>query len=166
MQLYQHSSAAWSLTDKFSMSKIIFVGLWGFKAIPLLRNHIPSLREQMLAVDTCCWYGQESTGNSRHMRIHGFVGGPPCQRATYMCFAPYTAANLKVDRLNSFLFKLICSEGLLIHLVECQPFQAFVYELDPHYILPTRHSLRQTKYACSIAALHILHRLGLTAKVM
>lgn len=39
------------------------------------------------------------------------------------------------------LIQLVCKEGLPLSLVESSAFKAFVHELDPRYLLPTRQAL-------------------------
>ena len=55
--------------------------------------------------------------------------------------APYDAANAKVERLHTLLAQLICKEALPFKLVDSPAFHAFVRELDPRYVLPTRQTL-------------------------
>jgi len=49
-----------------------------------------------------------------------------------------------VTRLNRLLVALICQEGLPFNLAESPHFKAFVHELDPRYVLPSRRSLSDT----------------------
>ena len=49
-----------------------------------------------------------------------------------------------MTRLNRLLVALICQEGLPFNLAESPHFKAFVHELDPRYVLPSRRSLSDT----------------------
>ena len=68
----------------------------------------------------------------------------PTLAATYSRHTPYTADNAKVSRLHQLLVALICKEGLPFNIVESESFKAFVHELDPRYVLPTRQALSAT----------------------
>jgi len=68
----------------------------------------------------------------------------PTLAATFTRTTPYGADNDKVTRLNRLLVALICKEGLPFNLVESPHFKAFVNELDPRYVLPTRRCLSDT----------------------
>jgi len=48
---------------------------------------------------------------------------------------------VRVDRMNCPLVELVCQEGSPLRWVETEAFRAFVRELDPRYVLPTRQSL-------------------------
>ena len=61
----------------------------------------------------------------------------------YQRSAHYEASNAKVQRLHTLLVELICKEALPFRLVDSPAFHAFVNELDPRYVLPTRKQLSE-----------------------
>ena len=65
----------------------------------------------------------------------------PTLANVYTRNTPYEPKNPKVERLHRLLVELFCKEAQPFRVVESQAFKAFVHELDPRYVLPSRHTL-------------------------